>query len=928
MSKALRKWWVVLGVVVCAAGGAVWDCSAAGGELGGALLASNAMSSSQFDMFAQNNISFYDPDECVSGSRSTGPSTLCGSTATEKYWSALSKYIDDPIKIAGIIGNLKHEGGMNPVGWEGGPTREGGGIYRNGELRLGWDYYYNCHSSRTGVGAFAITSNLCGYLHFVSDSAPEFIKYFQDPVSYSYNWMYHPGCSINGNTQVYGDCLLEKIGDAEYDRLVEFEVEYAMETFNPSRTEAYKKQNFSSPSEAAYWWEKKWEIPQPGSSSYRMASAEKAYAELKNFTCSGASSGSSGVGSEVGDTGGSADATALTSEITLIGDSISVQSEGELMAKFPTSFLNKVGSRHSTSKGACDGDEGGLDVLKKIVNGSGTIKNQHQGQATCETVTLDSSALKENVVWELGTNSIGANRETLESVINLIGNRKLFLVTPYNGKAMSSTDANAELYRQVASEHDNVYIVDWNKAVRDSESTYVTRADGMAVHPTDEGKKLLASLIAEAVSGSKDCTTYEGDYPQYLQCDAKWTSVQYGGGDMCHNGCGPAALAMLVTKATGKDVLPTDVAELTKDCAYDGGCGATTEGRLSNARKVCEKYGCEVKEIANDVNSIRAALKEGWMLHFSGGVASSSDVNHVATTDVATNPFLTTGHFVGIFDIDNDDNVMVADPAGDARSRLPGRFNRKMTLAQATAKRWEDRAIIGIKGTSSGKSSCELAGSYCDAGGGSGSNVSGEFGEWGLTYEQAVQFMKNYGANKNNASKSAVDRTAPGQWFIGGCNNQPSKGLGGSNCVTFSVFFMNKFTDAQSCRGRCGDGGEILNHTGNIDKGSEPQVWAVFSYLPIHTGVVLGYHDGEWIVGHASCCNAGVGEGDGIISGSWAGCSKSAGHAAHASKGSGFVKKSSSWQQAVNLGGGYSFKFGYPKNVDTEAIKKFIETGE
>ena len=49
------------------------------------------------DFYAQNNIFYYDPTCIVSGN-----STLCGDTAVEKYWSAISKYIDDPIKIAGI----------------------------------------------------------------------------------------------------------------------------------------------------------------------------------------------------------------------------------------------------------------------------------------------------------------------------------------------------------------------------------------------------------------------------------------------------------------------------------------------------------------------------------------------------------------------------------------------------------------------------------------------------------------------------------------------------------------------------------------------------------------------------------------------------------------------------------------------------------
>ena len=182
MIKRLLFTAIIVGLGICL----TKNCQALGSD---ALLA-NSMTGSEFEMFTQNNITFYDPDECLSGNRKNGSSSLCGDSATEKYWSAISKYIDDPIKIAGIVGNLIHEGGMNPAAWEGGPTGEGGGINRHGNLLLGWDYYYNCRSSKTGVGAFAITSNLCGYLRSIESDAPDFLEYFKNTTDYSYNFLY------------------------------------------------------------------------------------------------------------------------------------------------------------------------------------------------------------------------------------------------------------------------------------------------------------------------------------------------------------------------------------------------------------------------------------------------------------------------------------------------------------------------------------------------------------------------------------------------------------------------------------------------------------------------------------------------------------------------------------------------------------------
>ena len=261
----------------------------------GLVLVSNlasALSESQLDMFSQNDIMFYDPAEVERGN--CGTSTLCGSKAKEKYWSALSKYVDDPIKVAGIMGNLVNEGDVNPVSWEIGPTHnkwcdDNGGINRSGEFYRDWDFYYNGNSECTGVGAFAITSGLGAYLQAVNNEAPDLIDYFKKPGEYSYNWGDNLGTPEDGYS--YGDQLLQKIGDEIFDKLVEFEVKYAMEKFKPGKTKEYLEKSFSTPSEAAHWWMAYWEIPawDDTEDSERKSAAEKIYAEFEDYACSGGS---------------------------------------------------------------------------------------------------------------------------------------------------------------------------------------------------------------------------------------------------------------------------------------------------------------------------------------------------------------------------------------------------------------------------------------------------------------------------------------------------------------------------------------------------------------------------------------------------------------------------------------------------------------
>lgn len=249
---------------------------------------SHALTDEQYRTYSDADIYFYS-DDCVGG----GANGACGNSAKEIYWSILSKYTDDPIKLAGILGNLINEGGMNPVAWEGYPSLGNGGVNGSGELVGGWDAYYNGTIIKTGVGAFGLTSGLDKYLHTVNDEAPDLVKYFKDTKGYSYNFLYHPDCGIDDSHSSYGDCLLEKIGPAEFGKLVEFEIEYALgPEFKPGATQEYLETKFSTPSEAAYWWMDVWEVPGYRNPEDRKRDAEAAYKELKDFKCSDAEGGS------------------------------------------------------------------------------------------------------------------------------------------------------------------------------------------------------------------------------------------------------------------------------------------------------------------------------------------------------------------------------------------------------------------------------------------------------------------------------------------------------------------------------------------------------------------------------------------------------------------------------------------------------------
>ncbi len=160
---------------------------------------------------------------------------------------------------------------------------------------------------------------------------------------------------------------------------------------------------------------------------------------------------------------------------------------------------------------------------------------------------------------------------------------------------------------------------------------------------------------------------------------------------------------------------------------------------------------------------------------------------------------------------------------------------------------------------------------------------------------------------------------------IDACAGNVSGQVGGSNCVTFSIFFIRKFAEGVN-NGAANGGGFVGAMSGDIEKSNQPSVWSVFSWGPAswgHTGIILGYHDGEWIVGHASCCNPGAGRGNGEAF--WGTCGDGPGWV---SSGSGYVLKSSDINVALKNGDGYTPSYAHINKVNTAAISSYLENGE
>ncbi len=557
----------------------------------------------------------------------------------------------------------------------------------------------------------------------------------------------------------------------------------------------------------------------------------------------GTSESSTSASSSASTAGSTSTATSSTgtvdAKITIIGDSVGVQSEKELMEKFPNAYFNLMGSRHATNgdpRVCNDSDRGGIETLRQLLTGSGTIVTQHAG-GRCESVAIDEDSVADIVVWELGGNTNGADREHIEQVVGMVGDRKLYLVTPYDGLHLEVADNIADIYRNVASEHDNVYIVDWNKAVRDDEAKYIhPDQDGSKVHPTEEGRKLLAELIAQAIGGGGSNCMPE-DFVWLDQCDPRWTNETWvtSGKDFCNNACGVTSFATIATAFLGREVTPVEVYPIAMEA---GIVGATTGTHASEPgwREMAEHYGLEFEWLqdwstAEDVDRIvTERLKDGWMIAALGGNQKLGEKGGDGL------PF-TKGHWVVIRGIAENGEWLLSDPAHNRGKK--NTFERTWTAAAI-----KDDGLLylyALRGSGAASGSAEDCSDVCETdttekkGIGAGGVKTAEEAQWLID-----EFMKDdlHGLELlPNTDKAAGDKHA--------------------NCTAFSTWFVNRFTDIPLNAGYHGK--DVVDKIYELYKGQfpdlqidyEPSVYSVGSWgqPPTlggssdphgHTGIIVG----------------------------------------------------------------------------------------
>lgn len=163
----------------------------------------------------------------------------------------------------------------------------------------------------------------------------------------------------------------------------------------------------------------------------------------------------------------------------------------------------------------------------------------------------------------------------------------------------------------------------------------------------NKAKQKSIKTYAEMSLEKKNHKEYVGSYVYFNQADEAWN---HSGLSIHSAGCGPSAIAVCITNLTSKWVTPVDVASWGSQNGYYSSAGSVHEGIPA----MVEHFGLQCEGAGTDYEKIKAALKNG---NFVIGL-------------MGPGYFTNGGHFITLVEIDQDDQVTVADVGSRRRSQF------------------------------------------------------------------------------------------------------------------------------------------------------------------------------------------------------------------------------------------------------------------
>jgi len=173
-------------------------------------------------------------------------------------------------------------------------------------------------------------------------------------------------------------------------------------------------------------------------------------------------------------------------------------------------------------------------------------------------------------------------------------------------------------------------------------------------------------------TGNGEASTFINGFAIYNQNDTQWSNEIYGGSTTIGEaGCGPSAMAMIITALTNSNVTPLDTAK------YGSENGTYVDGHGSShniASVVGEHWGLKSNSISADEASVNEVLRSGGLIL---AVATGSA------------PYTSYGHFIVVRAVTESGKWLIGDSNGQG-----GIAN--------SAKEWDPSIILdgGVNGVS------------------------------------------------------------------------------------------------------------------------------------------------------------------------------------------------------------------------------------
>ena len=317
------------------------------------------------------------------------------------------------------------------------------------------------------------------------------------------------------------------------------------------------------------------------------------------------------------------------------------------------------------------------NALSAIPNAVKSDKSKFD--ATVEKISAHGSDAKFDEIWS--TTMTCDDRDPLAAIWHaLLGVVKL----------VQTVKAGFMWVKEKAS--DIPLVGDWmfggiTDAIQETEGTTDSPGNGSATVEGGSGdgtNDIIPSNTNEGASGRATITNVNDIHPidnstvYYSQKDPRWASTKFeqsdgtdDGATIGNTGCGPTAMAMVVSDVTGKDVEPTAMAKL----AQRTGNRDETGVNWNFINTAADAYNVDSSQVTNpSAYSIKNVVSEGKPVVLLGQNRTGSEYS----------PYTRDGHYVVATGIDSYGNVNISDPRGlDYSTSIPA-----SQLAPETVSMW------------------------------------------------------------------------------------------------------------------------------------------------------------------------------------------------------------------------------------------------